>query len=229
MVIGKNKDRRASKERSILGNRRGGFFSMIIEPYRQIKLSLMILALNILFGLSVGLVVYYYIADIHGAVSGYCLLDAVESQETWAKFLKPIIVILSLVFVFFGLSFVIIIIYTHQIYGPLVSIHRYLDHLASGDKIKPLSVRSSDQLVTLARKLDLIGKYLSNIKEYKGIDNYDQDIQKQTTEDLGDNSSNTDKNDKNKNDKNDNKVKKTDKLQDKKIAIDQTDKTDDQS
>ena len=194
-------DRRKNKGRAKLGNRRGGFISLIVEPYRQIKLSAMILGLNLLFGIALGFAVYFYIADIHGAVSGFCQLNAVESDETWAKFLKPILVILSIVLVFFVLSFVIIIVYTHQIYGPLVSIHRYLDNVAMAKKTQPLSIRSSDQLVHLSEKLAVLGSYLLSLPDFKGFAMQD--------------SSDTSDKEKNKDDQNENKDENEDESKDK--------------
>lgn len=159
------KDRRKSRLRAKQGDRRGGLLSMVIEPYFQIKLGAMLLVTNLVFGLLISGVVYYFIMDIHDAVRLYFQFTQEEALESWNKFLVPITVCLSLVGVFFLFTFFIIIRYTHQIYGPLVSIHQYIDGLldneASSAKLEyPLELRSSDQLVMLAHKLNRLAEKL---------------------------------------------------------------------
>ena len=161
------KDRRKNRLRAKQGNRRGGFLSMIVEPYFQIKLGAMLLVTNLLFGLLISGVVYYFVVDIHEVLRLYFQFTQEEALENWKKFLIPIAVCLSLVGVFFLLSFFIIIRYTHQIYGPLVSIHYYLDGLLKADATTtaedvgyPLVLRSSDQLTLLAHKLNQLTEKL---------------------------------------------------------------------
>ncbi|MCY4380094.1 MAG: hypothetical protein OXC40_00790 [Proteobacteria bacterium] len=174
MILNKQSDRRKSRQRAKKGNRRGGFFSMLVEPYVQIRLGALIFLLNILFGLLISAVFYYYVVDIHDAVSVYFKLTQDQNQENWQKFFLPFVVCLSLVVSFFILTFFIIIRYTHQIYGPLISIHNFLDQLISRvdhqdnieenlgtESIKPLEVRSSDQLVSLADKLNKLQEKIS--------------------------------------------------------------------
>jgi signal transduction histidine kinase len=48
--------------------------------------------------------------------------------------------------------------YTHEIYGPLVSIHRYLDDVLSGRTPSPIQLRESDQLKDLATKLNKVAE-----------------------------------------------------------------------
>ena len=152
--MAKTSDRRQDRKRAKDGNRRGGFFSKIVEPYRQIRLSLVILILNLLFGCLISAIVYYYVVDIHGAVSLYFQFTQEQAQENWNSFFMPLFSCFLLVLIFFTLTFFIIIHYTHQIYGPLVSIHAYLDKLLEGKVPKALSLRSSDQLTSLAYKIN---------------------------------------------------------------------------
>ena len=147
-------DRRQNRQRAKYGNRRGGFFSMIVEPYRQVKLGLIILLLNTIFGLCIAAVFSYYVYDIYNNVSIFFQFNPEEQSEVWVKYLAVLLVCLSLVSVFFVLTFGLIIRYTHQIYGPLVSLHKYLDDLLAGKNPNPISVRSTDQLQGLAQKIN---------------------------------------------------------------------------
>lgn len=153
-MVTSQRDRRQSRLRAKLGNRRGGFFSMIVEPYRQIRLGLMILLLNIVFGLCIGGVFAYYVYDIYDALSLYHQFNPSEDHEVWQKYWRVLMICLSLVALFFILSFWVIIRYTHQIYGPLVSLHKHLDELLSGEDPPPLTIRSTDQLQSLTQKIN---------------------------------------------------------------------------
>lgn len=173
------KDRRKNKKRAKKGNRRGGFFSMLIEPYFQVKLGAMILLLNVVFGALICAVVSYYVVDIHDTVSLYFQFTEDEKTESWHKFFLPLVVCMVLVLVFFILTFFIIIRYTHSIYGPLVNIHAYLDQLLEFKKkqetqelsscdldgLAPLHIRASDQLKLLADKINTVSKLVLHQKE----------------------------------------------------------------
>ena len=165
MISLTRKDRRKDKSRAKEGNRRGGFFSYLIEPYFQVRLGALILIINLLFGFLISGVVYYYVVDIHDTVRLYFEFTHEEAAQSWRKFFLPLAICLSLVAVFFMLTFFVIIRYTHQIYGPLVSIHNFIDSLlaqkASSKALKPLHLRSSDQLVSLAHKLNLLAEKYS--------------------------------------------------------------------
>jgi hypothetical protein len=52
--------------------------------------------------------------------------------------------------------------YTHEIYGPLVSIHRFLDDILSGRSSVPIQLRESDQLKDLAQKLNSVAERMVN-------------------------------------------------------------------
>lgn len=168
------KDRRKNRARAKQGNRRGGTLSMLIRPYLQIRLGFMLLVTNLVFGVLISGVVYYFVSDIHDSVRLYFQFTQEEAAENWQKFFVPLAVCLSLVGVFFFITLVMIIRYTHQIYGPLVSIHGYLDELLLKSYKGPLEIRATDQLTSLAQKLnqltekyELISTHQSKDHEYE--------------------------------------------------------------
>ncbi|GEM_PF-742999 len=136
--------------------RRRGFKSWFVEPYLQVKLGLMFLLLNLVFaGLTFG-VFGFYIWDIYQTMQVYFQLTSDQSSEIMSKFQTPILVGAVLILVFVATSILVAVRYTHRIYGPLVSIHRFLDDYIQGQKATPLVLRESDQLQELAEKLNLI-------------------------------------------------------------------------
>lgn len=153
--------KRRSGLRALDPGRRTGFSSIIVEPYMQVKLGLFILILNLVFACSIATVFYYYVTDIFDALSLYFKLDEAESLVTWEKLRLPLLVCGSLLIIFLALTLFVTARYTHQIYGPLVSINKFLDNALAGKKPELLKLRSSDQLNELAEKINaLYGKSL---------------------------------------------------------------------
>jgi hypothetical protein len=140
--------------------RRGGLKALLVEPFEQIKLGLIFLALNLVFSvLSLG-VFTYYLYDIYKALSVYFKLSEQESVLTAAKFAVPALVGGVLFVVFVAATLFFSIRYTHAIYGPLVSINRFLDELLAGKSPQSITLRESDQLQDLAAKLNRVAERL---------------------------------------------------------------------
>lgn len=142
-------------------SRRKGFRSWFVEPYKQIKLGLIFLILNIIFGAIIFGVYGYYIYDIYSIVSSYFQLNADQSSTTLSKFIYPLSIGLVIVVLFIITTILVSVKCTHNIYGPLVSINRCLDQMIDGTtEIEPLKLRPSDELKDIASKLNiLIDKY----------------------------------------------------------------------
>lgn len=147
--------------------RRRGFLSWFVEPYRQVKLGLMFLTLNFVFAGLFFLVFGYYFLDVYQTLAEYFRLSEMQSHEVLSKFYPPIIIGAALLLVFISLTILLSVMYTHRIYGPLVSIHRFLDEVLENQRVKPLVLRESDQLQELAEKLNLLAEKLAQHKELK--------------------------------------------------------------
>lgn len=142
--------------------------SWFVEPYRQIKLGLIFIVLNLSFAALFSGVVGYYFLDVYETVSRYFQLSADQGAQVLEKFQVPILFSFILVVVFVVLSLLASVHYTYQIYGPLVSIHRYLDELLENRSTKPLELRSSDQLQELAAKISQLGHSMDQVNS--GVD-----------------------------------------------------------
>ncbi len=146
-------------------NRRGGFIkSQLVEPYKQVRLGLVFLMVNFIFSLIILAVYGYYMRDVYSSVSVLFNLSTIPEEQSSAvlyKFLWPIIVggVIFLTFVFTTLY--VSIRYTHRIYGPLVSIRRFLDELLAGNIPKPIRLRQGDQLNDLVERLNKVAERMS--------------------------------------------------------------------
>lgn len=147
--------------------RRRGFKSWFVEPYRQVKLGLLFLVTNLIFSVLIFGVFGYYVWDMYSAVSSYFHLTQEQSSLALAKFSTPMIAGAGLIIIFVITTIMLSVKYTHQIYGPLVSIHRFLDQMLAGEKPDSLQLRESDQLQDLAEKLNTIAE-VSGADKRKG-------------------------------------------------------------
>lgn len=138
--------------------RRRGFKSWFVEPYRQVKLGLIFLLINFLFaGLTIG-IFGFYMWDIYQTLAVYFKLTSDQSVEIMQKFQTPIAAGSLLMLIFVAVSILVAVRYTYQIYGPLVSIHRFLDEYLQGGVVTPLVLRETDQLQELADKLNQLNE-----------------------------------------------------------------------
>ena len=142
--------------------RRRGLKSMLVEPYKQVKLGLMFLIVNGIFAALILAVYGYFILDIYSVMSTYFKLSHAENSIAMAKFSWPIIGGILIIVLFVITTLVVSIRYTHEIYGPLVSIHRFVDGLLAGVKPTALHLRESDQLKDLATKLNHLGDTMTD-------------------------------------------------------------------
>lgn len=136
--------------------RRGGIRSMLVEPYIQVRLGLMFIIVNLIFSILISGVVAWYVSDVFGALNTYFQLTGQESSLTLTKLQLPLIIVGVLILGFVATTFYVSIHYTYKIYGPLISINRFLDDVLEGKRPGLLALREGDQLQDLASKLNLL-------------------------------------------------------------------------
>ncbi len=136
-------------------SRRG---ALLIEPYKQLKFGIMFLLLNVVFAILVLAVFGYYLWDIYQALIRYFQLDEMQSLVALDKLQAPFIAGLVLLGLFILATLFLSAHYTHQIYGPLVSIRRFLDQLSNQENPEPIQIRHNDQLQDLISRLNSIAQ-----------------------------------------------------------------------
>jgi len=149
-----------SPERLIMAKlgRRRGFVSWFVEPYKQVRLGLVFLLVNFLFSFLIVGVFGYYVWEMYQAVASYFQLSTGESAVAMEKFTIPLVIGGTLIILFILSTILVSVKFTHEIYGPLVSINRYLDDMLAGLKPTPIKLRDSDQLQDLANKLNSLAE-----------------------------------------------------------------------
>jgi hypothetical protein len=147
-------------------SRRRGFKSWFVEPYKQVRLGLMFLLVNFVFSALIVSVFGYFLWDIYVAVATYFKLSGSEGAMAVSKFTVPAAICLGLIAVFVITTVMVSVRYTHEIYGPLVSIHRYLDEILTGRTPAPIALRESDQLKDLATKLNSVAERVAGDQRF---------------------------------------------------------------
>lgn len=153
---------------------------ILIEPYKQLRFGIMFLALNLVFASILFLIFGYYLWDIYRTIAVYFNLNDQQSMVTLGKLAYPASVGLVIIALFIIATLAMSARYTHQIYGPLVSIRRFLAELAEGKTPQPIQLRSSDQLQDLAVQLNqLRGRLFDTNSEINLLTQYVEGIAKQ--------------------------------------------------
>ncbi len=136
-------------------SRRG---ALLIEPYKQLKFGVMFLLLNLVFAVLTLTVFGYYLWDIYQAMIRFFQLDEAQSLVTMQKLQVPFLAAVALLALFIMTTLYFSVYYTHRIYGPLVSIRRFLDQLIQGENPGVIQVRNTDQLQDLVVRLNGIAE-----------------------------------------------------------------------
>ena len=138
--------------------RRGGVKSKLVEPYVQVRLGLMFVIVNLLFSVMIFSVMGWYVYDVFTALTTYFKLSGQESAFAIDKLQVPLAIVTVLVVGFVVTTFYVAVHYTHQIYGPMVNINRFLDEMLEGKQPSALKLRDGDQLQELASKLNQLAE-----------------------------------------------------------------------
>jgi hypothetical protein len=127
---------------------------VLIEPYKQLRFGIMFLLINLVFSALILLVFGYFISDIYQAQKFYFQFDEAQGAQVLGKLMVPVFFGAGLLVVFICVTLMASARYTHQFYGPLVSIRRFLDDLTQGKTPTPIKLRASDQLQDLVEQLN---------------------------------------------------------------------------
>lgn len=128
-----------------------GYF---VEPYRQIRISLVFVALNIVFALLLFGVMGYYFLDVYKSIAFAFSFTPEDSQQVIQKLKWPILAGGGILIVFAFLTFILAARYTHSLYGPLVALRRHVEALSQGVPVPPLELRQGDEFGELANGIN---------------------------------------------------------------------------
>ncbi len=137
--------------------------STIIEPFKQIKIGLYVIGICITFLLVIGAMFLKAFTQQYAHVME--IFDVVDSSGKWDLVLNDVfysnaIMIGAVFIIFIAIIFIVVFKMTHKIYGPLVSIERFITDITNGHYEKRVSIRSGDDLKRLVSKLNVMAEEL---------------------------------------------------------------------
>lgn len=133
------------------------FRTILIEPFKQIKLGLYVISLALTF---VGLTSVLFVNAFHEQYQQVMgIFRVVDPKVKWELLTNDIFVTnlvrIGILFLTFILAlFVVIFRTTHKYYGPLVSIDRFVHSIRDGDYTRRIVIRRGDELQNLVNNLN---------------------------------------------------------------------------
>lgn len=131
--------------------------SLVIEPFKQIKLGLYVMAIALAFvGLSALMFItafteqYQHVMRIFNVVDPNLKWELVTNDVFYTNAVR----IGGLFAAFIATLFYVVFRITHRYYGPLVSIERFVEDFTRGDYHLRCKIREKDELHSLVNKLN---------------------------------------------------------------------------
>ena len=139
--------------------------TILIEPFKQIKLGVYVIALTSTFIFLMGLLFVNAFSEQYQHVME--IFQVVDPKFKWQlvtnDIFKTNVVRMVVLLVVFVISLLLVIFrVTHKYYGPLVSIERFVDSIANGDYSQRLVLRRGDELQVVAKKLNQMAENLES-------------------------------------------------------------------
>ncbi|MDE3270041.1 MAG: hypothetical protein OYH77_07135 [Pseudomonadota bacterium] len=139
------------------------FTSALIEPFKQFKIGIYVILISFVFtGLALFLFIlafwqqYLHVMNIFEVVGPAMQWEMMTNEVFRTNIIKVSVLFSAFVLVIMAVVFKV----THNYYGPLVSIERFVDLVAGGEYHQRISVRKTDELSRLAGKLNHMAEQL---------------------------------------------------------------------
>jgi hypothetical protein len=136
---------------------------VLIEPFKQIKLGIYVMALSVVFVCFASYLIYGALtAQYQQVMDIFQVVDASKQWELTTNdvFKSSALKIILLFSVYILALMGVVLRFTHKIYGPLVSIERYIDRVSAGHYRDRVKTRDHDDLQTLVGKLNVLAEQL---------------------------------------------------------------------
>ncbi len=149
--------------------------TMMIEPFKQVKMGIYVMGLSLLFLFIAGYLFfeafneqYQHVMSIFNVVDPNLKWELVTNDVFYSNGIK--LGVLFLVYIS-GL-FMIVFRMTHKIYGPLISVERFIEQLKNGQYRRRVNIRKGDHLTRLVEKLNTLAEYLEKKYPNDVVDPY---------------------------------------------------------
>lgn len=131
--------------------------TLVIEPFKQMKLGIYVLVVALAFVCLTALVFlnafseqYKHVMEIFQVVDPNNRWELITNDVFYTNIIRLGVLLLTFVVSLFAIVFRV----THKYYGPLVSIERFVEAMSKGDYTQRVVIRRGDELQDLAAKLN---------------------------------------------------------------------------
>jgi uncharacterized protein YacL len=137
--------------------------SILIEPFRQIRFGLYMIGCALAFMImTISFFIYSFYKQYAQVME---IFHIVDPEVKWDMILNDVFyssayILAGLLITFFLVFFWLVFRETHKIYGPLVSINRFLRELQLGNFGQRLKIRKHDELHGLVKELNNLAETL---------------------------------------------------------------------
>lgn len=137
----------------------------LIEPFKQIKLGIYVILISLSFTAIAGFMIYQALTEQYQQVMD--IFAIVDPDKQWSLITNDVFysnaIKMTLLFsAYLIILMTVIISKTHKVYGPLVSIERFIGQITKGHYRTRITVRKGDELVDVANKLNLMAAELQS-------------------------------------------------------------------
>lgn len=153
------------KHSTIPNQNRRSMFNLVIEPFKQIKFGLYMVAITIPFLIASGYILvnsffeqYQHVLTIFNVVDPRMQWSTIADDIFYSNIIKLGICFIVFIFVLFFTIFKV----THRYYGPLVAINRFLKEIEAGNYSARAKIRENDDLQDLVKNLNHLAQILEN-------------------------------------------------------------------
>jgi len=145
--------------------------NILIEPFKQIKIGINFIILNMLFGVISAGAFYYFIHDYYQVVFNMFKLIklppemsmALAKQANNIQF-SAIVILATVCLTFILITFLFVLRWTHRMYGPISSINKQLEKAIQDQDIAWIELRKNDEFQETARLVNLLLNQTEKVK-----------------------------------------------------------------
>ncbi len=142
--------------------------NLLIEPFKQVRFGLYMLAINIIFLCASGLILLRSFFEQYDHVLS--IFHVVDPKMRWEfiadeVFYTNVTRLLICIFIFTLVFFATILKLTHSYYGPIVALNRYILELKNGNFSLRIKLRKGDELQGIANNLNELAETLEKRKK----------------------------------------------------------------
>ena len=135
----------------------------LVDPFKQIRMGLYFIVLSLVFMIASAGIFYQITYEQYANVMK--IFNVVDTTSQWNLIANDVVIrglikVAILLITYTILTFAMSITLTHKVYGPLVSIHNFIDDLKKGDYKKRITIREKDDLKDLVNKLNDLAEAL---------------------------------------------------------------------